>query len=444
MTGMFRRRPPLPPFPAGGLLVGGAVRDWLRGVAPKDFDWVVPDPAAAARAMAAVLGGSAFALDEERGYWRVHLPGGVQHDLVPRPADVTDDLLRRDFTVNALAVTGEGRVLDPAGGRADLRARRLRMVSAANLRSDPLRAWRAARLETTLGFRLEADTEAEVRRVAAALADGTLSPPAPERVRDELHALLTHPGAAHGVLRLEALDLLALSVPELREGIGLEQGGFHHLDVFHHGVEALHQLLARRPDAPLPLRWATLLHDVGKPRARTVDPETGRTHFYGHDKLGAALAAQRLGRLKLPGDDVRHVSRLIEAHMVPLPAGDREARRFVHRRRDLLPDLLSVMLADREAARGPSSNAASRHAYARAMNRVLEALEEQPAPPPPLLSGREVMALLGLPPGPRVGAALRAVNEAAALGEVRDAAGARAFVQTWAQTTTDQNTDGEA
>ncbi|QFP76195.1 CCA tRNA nucleotidyltransferase [Deinococcus sp. AJ005] len=425
---MFRRRPPLPPFPPGGLLVGGAARDWLRGVAPKDYDWAVPDPAQAARAMADTLGGSAFPLDEERGYWRLHLDGEAHHDFVPLPTDVNDDLLRRDFTVNALAVTEAKKVLDPAGGQADLKAQRLRMVSAANMRADPLRAWRAARLELTLGFKLEPETEAVVREVATELTNGTLKIPAAERIRDELHALLLHPDAAHGLKRLEDLGLLALTLPELREGMGLTQGGFHHLDVFEHGLEALHQLLARLPDAPLPLRWAALLHDVGKPRSHTVNPETGRTHFYGHDKLGAALTTQMLTRLKLPAGDIKHIAGLVEAHMVPLPAGEKEARRFVHRRRDLLPDLLWVMLADREAARGPSSSEASRHAYAMAMGRVLEALEVQPAPPRPLLTGADVMALLGIPPGPRIGEVLRTLNEAVALGEVMDEAEARAFV----------------
>lgn len=438
MFPMFRRRRPLPPFPSGGLLVGGAARDWLRGESPKDYDWAVPEPVGAARTMADALGGSAFPLDEERGYWRVHLPGEVHHDFVPLPADVNQDLLRRDFTVNALAITEDRQVLDPSNGRADVKARQLRMVSAANLRADPLRAWRAGRLEITLGFRLEPGTEGEVRAVAAELAGGTLKMPATERIRDEVHALLLHPNAAHGLKRLEDLGLLALTLPELREGIGLQQGGFHHLDVFEHGLEALHQLLARLPDAPLPLRWAALLHDVGKPRSHTVDPDTGLTHFYGHDKLGAALTTQMLGRLKLPGDDIRHAARLVEAHMVPLPAGEKEARRFVHRRRDLLPDLLWVMLADREAARGPSSSDASRHAYAVAMGRVLEALEDRPAQPRPLLTGADVMALLDIPPGPRVGEVMRALDEGVALGEVMDEAQARTFVRAWAEHNTDR------
>ena len=128
------------------------------------------------------------------------------------------------------------------------------------------------------------------------LAHSGLPLPAQERIRDELHALLLHSQAARGVLLLDELGLLALYLPELLEGQGLSQGGFHHLDVYGHGVEALHQLLQRFPDASLALRWATLLHDVGKPRTRTL--EAGRLHFYGHDRVGAALARQMLERLR--------------------------------------------------------------------------------------------------------------------------------------------------
>lgn len=401
-------------------------------MSPKDFDWAVPQPAQAAAQIATQTGGSAFPLDLERDYWRVHAPEGVQHDFVPLPENVTDDLLRRDFTVNALALRSDGGVLDPTGGQRDLKARRLRMVSAQNLRADPLRAWRAARFATTLGFQLDPDTEKEVRAVAGALAAGDLPMPAAERIREELHALLGHPDAARGIQRLEDLGLLALTIPELREGQGLVQGGFHHLDVYEHGLEALHQLLARDPEASLPLRWATLLHDVAKPRTHAVDPETGRRSFHGHDKLGAELTAQMLSRLRLPSDDIRHAAGLVGAHMIHLPATEKEARRFVHRRRELLPDLLQVMLADREAARGPSSSPASRHAYALGMERVLAALEEQPQAPAPLLSGSEIMALLGLEAGPKVGQAVRALAEAAALGEVADAEEARAFLLDWA------------
>lgn len=431
---MFRRKPSpsLPPFPRGALLVGGAARDVLRGVPPKDYDWAVPHPRAAAEGLAAELGGTAFALDEERDYWRVSGAGGIQHDLVPLPEHLTDDLWRRDFTVNALALNEQGRVLDPTGGKTDLQRRTLRMVSAANLRSDPLRAWRAVRFEITLGFRLEPHTLKTVHEVASELAGGALPWPAPERIRDEVHALLNHEQAAHGIQRLAELGLLGLTAPELLEGRGVTQGGFHHLDVYGHGLEALHQLLARWPDASVPLRWATLLHDVGKPRTRAQHPETGRISFHGHDKLGADMTKAILERLKLPGADIQQASRLIGAHMLPLPATETEARRFVYRRRELLPELLCLMLADREAARGPSSSEASRYAYAQGIERVLVALEGQPQPPAPLLSGEDIMALLRLQAGPKVGQAVRALAEAQAMGDAWDAVSARAFLVRWA------------
>ncbi len=430
---MFRRVPRLKlevldPRPPGAWLVGGAARDLLRGAVPKDLDWLTPDPEGVARDLAARVGGSAFPLDAARGHWRVVAAGGVQHDFVPLHGSLEADLARRDFTVNALAVGPDGLVTDPLGGLRDLRARQLRMLSEANLREDPLRLLRAARLSVTLGFRIERDTEAAVRR----LAHAGLPLPAWERVRDELNALMLHANAARGVLRLEHLGLLALYLPELREGIGVHQGGFHHLDVFHHGVEALHQLLARFPDADLTLRWATLLHDLGKPRTAMPDEDgRGYTRFYGHDKVGAEMARGLLRRLREPEALVERAAALISAHMVPLPAGEREARRFAHRRRALLPDLLRLMLADREAGRGPQSSAAGRLAYQQAISRVLEALEEQPRAPEPLLRGEDVMALLGVPPGPLVGEALHGVAEARALGDLGTPDEARAWVRDW-------------
>ncbi|WP_161883914.1 HDIG domain-containing metalloprotein [Deinococcus alpinitundrae] len=419
-------RPKLPAFPPGALLVGGAARDLLRGQLPSDYDWAAPNPAQAAR-WTADTGGAAFPLDEQRGHWRAVI-GGVQHDFVPLPTDLTAELLRRDFTVNALAMDQAGHVTDPSGGLSDLKRRSLRMVSEHNLRDDPLRLLRAARLTITLDFRLEERTRLAVQRLAAEALAHHWPLPAAERTAAELNALLLSKRAASGVLLLHELNLLALSLPELSEGAGVVQGGFHHLDVLHHNIEALHQLLARFPDADLALRWATLLHDVGKPRTRGVNPDTGRNTYYGHAELGAQLADEMLTRLRQPRALTERVSALVKAHMVHLPTTEREASRFVHRRRALLPDLLGLMLADREASRGPQSTPQTRLAYQLGFECLLSALEERPTAPPPLLSGRQIMALLKVPPGPVVGEVLRAVNEAAALGDVCTPAEAEAFV----------------
>ncbi len=406
----------LPSFPPGSVLVGGAARDLLRGAVPNDYDWVASDPALAARSVAGEHG-AAFELDDARQHWRA-VVGGVQHDFAPLSGDLNSELLRRDFTVNALAIHPDGRVTDPAGGQRDLKRRSLRMISEQNLRDDPLRLLRAVRLSATLGFSLETATRAAVQRLAAEAATHAWPRPAAERLGAELNALLQSKQAAEGVSLLRDLGLLPLYLPELAEGAGVIQGGFHHLDVLDHNIEALHQLTLRFPDSDLALRWATLLHDVGKPCTRGVHPRTGRNSYYGHAELGAELAASLLGRLKQSRALTQRVSALIGAHMVQLPSGEREAARFVHRRRDLLPDLLGLMLADREASRGPSSSPDTRRAYQLGFERVLSALEVRPTSPAPLLSGHDIMALLELSPGRRVGELSRALAEAEAMGDV--------------------------
>lgn len=414
------------PWPQDGYLVGGAVRDRLAGLTPKDHDWLVPDPKRAAADFAASTGGSAFCLDDERDHWRVVATGPVTHDFTPlRPvagdlrAGLERDLFGRDLSINAMALTADEELVDPTGGSADLAQRTLRTPRTANLAADTLRLLRVARFAATLGFTIEGDTHAAVRELAAAQAAGEVALPASERVGAELNELLLSERAAAGVRLLEELGLLSLYLPELAAGRGVEQRGLHHLDVLDHSIAALAGLVDGFPDAGLALRWATLLHDVGKPPTREVD-ELGQVRFYGHAREGARLTARLLRRLRLPTEVVAHASGLVRYHMVNLPDSERAARRFVHRRRQLLPDLLRLMLADREAARGRRASAAGRTAYRLAISRVLAVLDEEPAPAP-LLDGHTVMAILGLPPGPRVGEALAFVAEAAAVGDAKDA-----------------------
>ncbi len=417
------------PHPGAGYLVGGAVRDTLLGRPTRDLDWVVPEPGLEAERVAESLGARAFVLDDTRDHWRV-VADGETRDYAPL-GDLESNLRARDYTVNAVAADLTGSLTDPTGGLHDLRAKRLRMVSAENLRADPLRGLRGVRLAATLGFTLEGNTETAIKTHAAELGTGKTPLPAPERVNDELSQLLLSDNAGPGMRLLHRVGLLPIYLPELAEADGVTQGGFHHLDVLGHSLEALHQLVRGFPDADLTLRWATLLHDVGKPATKTYD-ESGRYyHFYGHDKLGADLTQTLLGRLRAPRERGERAAQLVRYHMVQLPKNDKEARRFVHRRRTLLPDLLKLMIADREAARGPMSSPASRRRYRLALSRVLEILSEGP-PKTPLLDGREVMALLGLSAGPRVGEAVRFVREAEAVGDVGDKIEAEAALRRYA------------
>lgn len=419
------------PHPRRGYLVGGAVRDLLRGQPPQDLDWLTPEPEAEARRAAETLRGSAFALDAARGHWRV-VAAGRSIDFARLAEPLEHDLARRDFTINAMALGIDGDLIDPFGGARDLRAKRLRLVAPDALERDPLRAWRALRFRATLGFKLEPEARAALLACLRAQRSGALPMPAWERTQLELDKLLMSEAAPRVLGEAHELGLLALYLPELAACAGVEQGGFHHLDVLEHQLEALGQLLQRFPDADSALRWATLLHDLGKPATKRYDEARRSHHFYGHAKLGAELGARLLTRLRYPERLVRRVAALIRYHMLPLPQNEREARRFVHRRRELLPDLLKLMIADREAARGPRASAANREAYRLALARVLGILAEPP-PKAPLLRGHEVMALLGLPPGPRVGEALRLVSEAEAVGDIGSRAEAEALLRRYAE-----------
>lgn len=423
---------------AGGVVVGGAVRDVLLRRTPVDVDWLVADPEAAARVLAARVDGALVALDPERGHWRVVM-GGATWDLsAPLRGELDADLRRRDVTVNALAWRpGTTELVDPTGGLADLRARRVHTVSDAALRDDPLRAWRVVRIAAQLGFRVTRRARAQVRDAASALAAGAWPWPAPERVGAELDAVVATAVAGRAVRALDDVGLLVLDLPELVAGRGVPQGPLHHLDVLDHQLEALQRLVDAFPEADLALRWATLLHDVGKPPTRepgsvTADALKLRDRFHGHDAVGARLAGAALERLRRPRARATRVAALVGAHMRPLPGDERAARRFVHRLRPLLPDLLRLMVADREAARGRAASAAGRHGYRERIGRVLAVLDEPP-PAAPLLDGYDLMATLGLPPGPRVGELLAAVAEARAVGEVDDRDGALAYAERMAR-----------
>ena len=422
---------PFPTSDGDGYLVGGAVRDTLLGRKTNDLDWVVPDPERSAREADDALGGSAFVLDAERGHWRV-VAGNETRDYAPLTGEIEENLRQRDFTVNALALDLTGNLIDPTLGRRDLKTRTLRMVSWENLHSDPLRPLRGVRFTATLGFALEADTEGAIRQHATAQVAGNEPLPAWERVGEELNQLMVSERAAQGTQLLHELGLLKVYLPELAAAEGVAQGSLHHLDVLNHSTEALNQLLHGFPDADLALRWGTLLHDIGKPPTRDYDELQRRMTFYAHDKVGSDLAKRALRRLREPGDLSERVGALVRYHMLPLPKNQKEARRFVHRRRELLPDLLKLMIADREAARGRRASAAGRQAYRLALGRVLEILAE-PAPEKPLLDGRDVMALLDLSPGPRVGEAVRFVQEAEAVGDVRSRAEAEAALRRYAR-----------
>ncbi|OGH60678.1 MAG: hypothetical protein A3G34_11175 [Candidatus Lindowbacteria bacterium RIFCSPLOWO2_12_FULL_62_27] len=441
-----------PLLPPGSFLAGGAVRDMLLGVEPRDVDVLVPaDPMVLGRTIAERLDGFFVPLDESRRIARVVLRGGDDVDLLPIPSGgVPESLAERDFTMNAIAQSLDtGALVDPFNGREDLKNKTIRHVAEKNLEDDPLRILRAWRFHATLGFSIDPALLAAIRQ-----KHNRIWSVAPERIAEEWFIILAAPAAGRAVRAMADAGTLTALLPELLPMRGCTQNEFHHLDVFDHSLAAIDVVddIAGRPERQFPpeaapvvaeylartlvgrrprvayLRFAALLHDIEKPSARSVDPD-GRVHFYGHEKTGRASASAICGKLRLARDESDLVARLVAQHMIFGPelfdaTADRD--RFFYRIfRDFGGDdgigLLILSLADRMASLGPAVTGDFNESHRRlVVDGVVRYIQEKErVVPPKLLSGNDVMTALNLPPGPAVGVILERVRELQAEGKIR-------------------------
>jgi poly(A) polymerase len=323
-----------------------------------------------------------------------------------KPAPLIEDAKRRDFTVNTLMRNlHSGELFDPLKqGLIDLRDKILRtpLDPRATFADDPLRMLRAVRFRWQLGFKpgpglFEAIFE-ERHRLAIISA---------ERVQEELNRMLALPDANRCLQDLLDLGLLPLFAPELAALQGVEQGRHHHRDAWEHTL-----LVVRGVDrSNLNLRLAALFHDVAKPVTRTIEAE-GRTRFFGHERIGAAMAEAVLRRLKYSNERIASVTLLVRNHMRLTDAdawSPAAARRLI---RDLGPDLeslLQLVQADREAHRAgvPGPDLAS-------VRNLIERVSSA-TPPAKLrspLTGNDIQQILGIPEGPEVGRWLHWLTEA--------------------------------
>jgi len=345
----------------------------------------------------------------------------------------------------------------------------LRAVTAQSLSDDPIRTLRAARLSISLACRIDEQTRALIRAAAPRLAEVSA-----ERVRDELSHIVGLPGLHRSLLLLDELGLLDQVLPEVQAMRGVAQSLPHHWDVFEHtlraldllevllarliGIEtqahepvaviapefawadidrvfgpmrdALHEHLEKMlsDDRPawLALKWAAVLHDIAKPRTRTVEPD-GRTRFFQHEDIGAELAAGRMRALRFSTVEIERAATIVRHHMRPHHLAEssvsrRATYRFFRDTGEAGVDVLLHALADHLATHGPDLNPdrwAGRLELTRALLDEYFHRREETVSPPPLISGHEVMAALNLEPGPQVGDILEAVREAQAAGEVK-------------------------
>lgn len=393
-------------------LVGGPVRDLLLGRKPSDLDFTTDARPPQIKHLLKQAGADhIFAIGEKFGtiggvfgeeiveittYRAEEYAAGSRKPKVQFGDVLEGDLSRRDFTINAIALDVVTRgLVDPFGGRDDLKARQIRAVGVAEDRfaEDPLRLMRAVRLAAQLAFEIEPETKRALAACAESL--GTISR---ERIAQELAKLLTSRLAGLGIRLLTDLGLMRQIVPEVLEMRGMAQdASYHHKDVFEHTLQVVDQAPRR-----LVVRWAALLHDIAKPRTRTI--EDGVVHFYGHDYLGEKMARKILKGLKLDRDTIDKVGKLVAMHQRANSYEDDwtdgAVRRFIREAGDILEDLLDLSAADVTSRRQERRRQADARVSAlrERIEQILAEEEVEKLASP--LDGNELMALFDRPPGP--------------------------------------------
>ncbi|NED89259.1 CCA tRNA nucleotidyltransferase [Streptomyces sp. SID11233] len=404
-------------------LVGGSVRDALLGRLGNDLDFTTDarpeDVLKIVRPWADSVWevGIAFGTvgAQKDGYQiEVTTYRSEAYDRTSRKPEVSygdsieDDLVRRDFTVNAMAVAlPQKDFIDPHGGIEDLSERVLRTPGTPeeSFSDDPLRMLRAARFAAQLDFEVAPDVVEAMTEMA-----GRIEIVSAERVREELNKLLLSSHPRKGLALLVDTGLAQQVLPEL-PALRLESDEHHrHKDVYEHSLTVLEQAIGLEEDGPdLVLRLAALLHDIGKPRTRRFEKD-GRVSFHHHEVVGAKMVKKRMTDLKYSNDMVKDVSKLVELHLRFHGYGDGEwtdsaVRRYVRDAGPLLERLHKLTRSDCTTRNKRKASALSR-TYDALEERIaqLQDKEELDAIRPDL-DGNEIMQILNVGPGPVIGKA---------------------------------------
>ncbi|MFC4530855.1 CCA tRNA nucleotidyltransferase [Sphaerisporangium dianthi] len=406
-------------------VVGGSVRDVLLGRIGNDLD--LTTDARPERVLEIVrdwadsiwtIGIDFGTVGVRKGNWVLEITTyrSESYDPKSRKPEVVygetleADLERRDFAVNAMAVRLPGHeFVDPYGGLSDLAAKALRTPGTPerSFDDDPLRMLRAARFASQLGFTVDPAVVAAMTSMADRIEIVSA-----ERIRDELDKLICGAGPREGLGLLTDTGLAAHVLPELPK-LRLEIDEHHrHKDVYEHTLIVLEQAIALEAAGPdRVLRWAALLHDIGKPKTRRYE-EAGRVSFHHHEVVGAQMAKKRLGELRFPKDVVADVARLVELHLRFHGYGtgewtDSAVRRYVRDGGHLLERLHKLTRADCTTRNKRKAQALSR-TYDDLEQRIARlADEEELAKMRPELDGNEIQQVLGVGPGPVVGKAYK-------------------------------------
>jgi len=439
-------------------LVGGTVRDLLMDRETEDLDFAVEgDAINFARSFADHASASFVLLDEEHGTARIVFhSGSLSMDFSTiRGVSLKEDLAKRDFTINAMAMDlyqmmkdYEIQVIDPYGGMKDLSSKLIRVVSPENVQTDPLRMLRAYRFAATLDFSIHNKTVDIIRNSA-----NLLTSVAVERIRDELFKLMITDHPSRYLRDMDDTGLLQQIFPEITRMRGLQQNNYHHLDAWDHSMLTLEFL----EQEPIPislkdytdeiekyleyesvkgrkrnslLRLAAIFHDVGKPESRTMDRD-GKIRFFNHNLDGAEIMSLIGNRLKLSTREIDFLSNLVKDHMYPLGLSvflkrsrepkvkGRTIRRFIQKTGKGCLAVLLISFADLRATRGPRRKADDLERLIRVIGDMgNEYFQQVSNPMPKLITGKDIAEEFDLKPSPFIGHLLHKVKSAQLDGKI--------------------------
>ncbi|MBI1807681.1 MAG: HD domain-containing protein [Ignavibacteria bacterium] len=418
-------------------VVGGYVRDKLLGKEVKDIDIVVVgDGIGFAKTVATQLGFKDIVTYENFGTAMLPMDGGKIEFVAARTehynrdsrkptvvkASLESDLSRRDFTVNALAVSINnnrlGEIVDPHDGQHDLRKKILRtpLEPQRTFDDDPLRMMRAARFASQLQFSIEPEAIEAIRTMAERITIVSK-----ERVTDEFFKILSSPKPSIGLKLLHETGLAKHVFLELVDMVGVEQRkDYHHKDVFLHTLKVVDNICESTDDVWL--RFVALVHDIAKPRTKAFKEGIGWT-FHGHEDLGARMMKPVFRRMRLPMDKLPYVEKLVRLHLRPMvlvseEITDSAIRRLLFESGQDIDDLMKLCRADIT-----SQNPQRVARYLKNYDIVIEKMKEVEEKDrlrhwQPPVRGDEIMEVCGLQPSPLVGVLKKKIEEAILDGQI--------------------------
>ncbi len=440
-------------------LVGGYLRDIFSGKAakdnlPNDIDFAFQGDSAIqfAKVLADKLNGHFVLLDETLDTARIVFDNGKVVDLAAIVGEsIKTDIMRRDFTINALAWDAQDpdKIIDLVGGMDHLKNKIVQAISENNLLDDPLRLLRAFRFQAATGCVIDGRTFDLIKKNAKYLAE-----PAAERINYELFKILEAEDATSTLIMMGEAGILEVLFPELTPTRQVTTNAYHHLGLWDHSLEVVRQAelwtkrvphwvttsldkeIASGVSRLAATKLACLLHDIGKPKTWVITDE-GRHTFYGHDKVGADMCEDISRRLKWSTALSKFIVKLVAWHLRPGhlfhqgPPTEKAVNRFYRKCGQDVPELMLLAFGDLGATCGPGLEGANKEALEKSLIELFNGFPvfiSKQESTPCLLDGQKVMKLLDISPGPVVGEILEALYEAQCVNEVVGIEAAERFV----------------